>query len=229
MNIELWKNFLVNYSYIDHPDYAIVEIVAGGSQGGNCWGDYSCQFNVSENEMEKELIGGIEYFTKQLNLSFNNEEIQEFINKNDIRYKYEEKSESSDYYGNYTNTHIHKIYFLELLDFIKEKSFLEEDKELYLQVYSVIVNKNKKKLEEKTHLQKIADIEKKLLNLDKDKNKNRNNLEKEKVRLKKQLNIIEERILNFENDFTEEKKKLNQELKNLQKDSPQNSSFKMKK
>jgi hypothetical protein len=228
MNIELWKDFLVNYSYIDHPDHATVDITSGGSRGGNCWGDYTCQFDVSEYEMEEELIGGIEYFTKQLNLSFTKEEIQKFINKNDISNKYEDKSEGGDYYGNYTNIHIHSIYFLELLDFIEEKSLLEEDKNQYLQVYHEIVDENQKKLEEKIHLQKIANIETTLLNLDKNKDINLNNLKKEKVRLENSLKIIDKKILKFDEDLQKEKNRLNQELKKLKEFSKNNSSSKMK-
>ena len=229
MNVEDWKSFIHDYSIVSCPEGVTIEITAGGSSGGNCWGDRTCKYDVNDSEIKEELENSIKYYFDKIQPSFSKSNIEDFIVKYSMEYNYDNKSEGGDYYGNYTEYNVYELKFLDILNYLEEQKLLEDDKEKYLEIYHSIVDINIEKLKEQNRLERIRTLEVSLANLDKNKSLNFQQLKQHEENLKKQLESVRQKIAKFDKDLEKEKQQIEKELLELhQKGQQQKTPPKMK-
>lgn len=99
------------------PEYYEVEWRTGGLSGGNCWGDKPSYAVDADPVPDMDLL---DEFLEEVcpNLSF-------MSYKRILRNVVEQDSRTSyEYYGNYTNYGIKKVYFLKLYDALKSEGLL---------------------------------------------------------------------------------------------------------
>lgn len=215
MNIEDWKNFINDYSIVSCPEGVTIDITVGGSRGGNCWGDRTCEYDVNHSEIQKELEDSIKYYFNKIQPSLSQSNIEDFIVKYSMEYNYDTKSEGGDYYGNYTKYNVYELKFLDMLNYLEEQKLLEDDKEKYLEIYHSIVDINIEKLKEQNRLERISVLEKNLANLDKNKTLNLQQLKQSEEALEKQLQSVRKKITKFDQDLEKQKKQIEKELLEL--------------
>lgn len=188
----------------------------GGSSGGSCWGNHSCEYDVSDNEIIDRVASSIgytmmNYFSDYIMVEYNmviKKHLSNLSSYDYITYV----SNGGDYYGNYDKEGIYEFPIYPLV-----KLLLDDE---HYQIFKSYLSNQKKKIEEifidRKTAEKIEEINKKIETFESDKAKELANIKETIQRYESQLKILKEEANKFATKKTESLKKLKEELKQLQ-------------
>lgn len=150
---ELFSKLLANFKDCDHPaaNGFSFSVNTGGSEGGNCWGDYSRQYKRDKedivSDVYNQIVDNAIYYFNILGIKGGEELI-----KLQAEHLYEETASSSydstsecEYYGNYRDLDLFVVGFSEILNFLDgyiDPSKKEEVLSIAAKATNEIVNEN---------------------------------------------------------------------------------------
>lgn len=210
---ELKKNFTGS---------VLVKCSPGGASGGNCYGGRSSDYYNSDSQQESELKSEISYQLRELCQLLNidkksfEDACQESASNLIGGYSYlDERSDSSDYYGNYTS---YRVYQVDILKFFKPLINETNQREFeVLQGY--IANYSQQQdiiFKENVRISEINTLNEKIKNFDKEKNTQLTRLKTDIKDTNNRLTQLMKNLDDFEKNSEKERHSLEKKLKDLQ-------------
>lgn len=206
------EKFKLKESY---SESILVKAYIGGSRGGDCWGGHTCQYEENDRDIVDSLVSSVRYTVMSYFSDYVMVVPQEVIKEhmsNYSRYDYiSQTSESSDYYGNYTDEGIYEVPIYPLM-----KKLLDDE---HFQIFKSYLSNEKNKLNkvftDRKVSQRIEELTEKINSFESDKKKELSNLKDNIERYENILKSLKEDLKNFTPKKVKDLKSLQDELMKL--------------
>lgn len=195
----------------------LVKARIGGSQGGDCWGGRTSDYEKDSSEIRKELTSSLSYTLMNFFSDYIMVEVEPTILdhlSHLSRYDYVASvTDDYDYYGNHTEEGLYEVPVFPLM-----KIMLDDE---HFQILKSYLSNEKKKLDtkfvDKKTEQRINELNTKIENFEKEKAKELASLKDNITSYERILASLKEKLGDFSTQKTKELKQLKSELDNLTK------------
>lgn len=219
---ELFNDLKNNFEACEHSDVNGISftVEAGGSKGGNCYGDSSTEFHITATEMidsiQEQIISASEnyFYMLQVNLPEDSLRQQSYNLAETIVDTPYNTIYDSDCYGNHSEYNKYFVSIVDILNFL-DGTILEQDKEKILSIVQEAQNEVFSENMKKSQYSLLKETEKNIDNFKRNSDNEEKQLQSSLERAKKEVVNISKKLDNLEKQQLDNLKQLEKTKKDI--------------